>query len=133
MEENKEVKIKRTPHEYKVMIGDKVLVFRQEYAGNLFYKICIKQKDYENKEFTFYRNIHFVNGTDIKDRTIIIIKNMFEYFRFAKTDVKKYSPISELMILDYEEVIDGVKLKEEAQDEYKEFVNSNDKYEDLPF
>ena len=78
---NKEPEVSAKP--YKIQIGDKILVRRKDIMYNeqplIFYHTEIKKKSKVTGEFESYRKeLYFRSGTDLKDRTTIKIKNMYE-------------------------------------------------------
>ena len=99
-------------HPYKIMPNDEVMIFRNEYGGNVFYKTRITKKHYDDTKSYFYKNVRFKKGIDLEDRTIIKIIDMFEDVRENKND--KYNAIWELVVTEFEIIPNEVKDKASA-------------------
>ena len=121
-------------HPYKIMIGDKVRIFRKDYNGTTFYNVAITQKNYDGTKNTYYRPITFKKGVEVANETDIIIKDMFENLRPNKKD--SYNPITALMITEFDTVERQEQLEQEALADFRDNLEENE-YEidnsDLPF
>ena len=114
---------------YKIKCGREYMVFRSEYQGKIFYKIQVTKKNYDDTKTNAYKTIKFVSktlDTDIPDRSIVVIKNLFEDFYFKAND--KYNPIWIVVATDW----DIKKTNEQTVAEAFETYNSEDVV-DLPF
>lgn len=111
----------RKNHWYKIMPNDDVMVFKNEYGGNIFYKVRITKKNYDNTKSYFYKNVRFKKDVELEDRTIIKILDMFEDVRENKND--KYNAIWELFITDFEI------LPNEVKDKASAIENFNNRYD----
>lgn len=124
--ENEEVK---DGNGYKIKCGREYMVFRSEYQGKVFYKIQVTKKNYDDTKAQAYKTVKFASktlDTDIPDRTVIVIKNLFEDFYFKAGD--KYNPIWTLVITDW----DIIKTSQQTATEALETFNASDDL-DLPF
>ena len=120
MEEEKKV----NKHPYKVMIGDKIRVFRKDYNGRTFYNVAITQNNYDNTKSTYYRPLTFKKGVEVANETDIIIKDMFENLRHNKKD--DYNPITALMITDFEIVERQEQIEKQALADFRENLEENE-------
>ena len=127
-EENKEYIISKinTKYFYKV--------YRSSYNGKDFYSILITQKNYDDTETLYYKNVSFKKGLNLPPNdTLIRIKKAVENYYGDK-----YKPQSSLMILDYELKKNDEQKKEEALQEFNQNLLENEKEikiedADLPF
>ena len=116
-------------HPYKIMIGDKVRIFRKDYNGTTFYNVAITQRNYDGTKNTYYRPITFKKGVEVMNETDIIIKDMFENLRRNKKD--EYNPITALIITERQE-----QIEKQALADFRENLEENEygiTDEDLPF
>ena len=114
---------------YKIKCGREYMVFRSEYQGKIFYKIQVTKKNYDGTKTQAYKTIKFVSktlDTDIPDRSIVIIKNLFEDFYFKAND--KYNPIWIVVATDWE----IIKTSQQTAAEALETFNSESTV-DFPF
>lgn len=116
---------------YKIMGGKKYRAYKSLNSnGQIFYKIQVKQKNYDNTTTNFYVDIKFKKGTEPKDITDtgvdIIIKKGFQNLFPNKND--KYNPISSIMITDYELVKREEEVKAEAYNDYHNATSDSDVY-----
>ena len=125
---------KKNKHPYKIMIGDKIRVFRKDYNGNTYYNVQITQKNYDGTVSKYYRPLTFKKGVEVANETDIIIKDMFENLRPNKKD--SYNPITALMITEFDTVERQEQLEQEALADFRDNLEENE-YEidnsDLPF
>ena len=125
---------KKGKHPYKVMIGDKIRVFRKDYNGNTFYNVQITQKNYDGTVSKYYRPLTFKKGVEVANETDIIIKDMFENLRANKKD--SYNPITALMITEFDTVERQEQLEQEALADFRDNLEENEygiSPDDLPF
>ena len=121
-------------HPYKIMIGDKVRIFRKDYNGTTFYNVAITQKNYDGTKNTYYRPITFKKGVEVMNETDIIIKDMFENLRHNKKDA--YNPITALIITDFDIVERQEQIEKQALADFRENLEENEygiDSSDLPF
>ena len=124
----------KTPHPYKIMPNDEIMVWRSEYGNNIFYKTQIVKTNYDKTKTKFYKNLRFAKGTDIPNGTLIKVIDMFEDVRENKAD--KYNPIWELFIKSYEIIESKEYDKSSAIEEYNNAVSESNieiTDDDLPF
>lgn len=135
MEENeKEYRIYR-----KIEPNRRVRVFKSTYQGRNYYKIQIKQKNYDNTEDIWYVNVTFKKGIELDDPdnkgVDIKIKEAYENCR--KNPKDEYNPIFYLMITDFEILEREEQKKAAALEKFQDNLNENEKEEianaELPF
>ena len=102
---------------HKLNAGYTYMVFRNDRNGKTFYKIPIKQKDFDGQEKTHYIPVSFRSGIDIPDKTKIKIKQAVE-----NVYAKGYDTIFTYKILEFENLSEAV----------QEYAASADDL-DLPF
>lgn len=90
----------KTPRPYKIMIGDKVKIWRKDYNTSIFYSIMVQQKQQNGTMKKFYQKASFLKGVEIENGTIIRLLNFYENWRENQKDL--YNPIRELKITNYE-------------------------------
>lgn len=119
-------------HPYKVMIGDRVRVFRKDYNGNTFFNVQITQKNYDGTVNKYYRPVTFKKGVEVNNETDIIIKDMFENLRHNKKD--PYNPITALMITEFDTIERQEQIEKEALADFRDNLEENEIDEsELPF
>lgn len=121
----------RPKHPYKIMIGDKVRVYRKDFNGVTYYNVLISQKNYDGTSTRYYRPLNFKKGVEVPNETDIIIKDMYENLRPNKRD--SYNPITALMITEFETVERQEQLEQEALADYRDNLEENEYGEELPF
>lgn len=79
-------------------------IFRKEYNGRTYYSAGISKKDMNTNTYTSeYMPVSFKKGTDIPNKTDIIIKNSFLTFdKYKKEGQDKPTVAWKLFIMDYE-------------------------------
>ena len=106
---------------YKINEGDSITIIRQEATKGdnhyIFYKVALKNKKDDTQ--TYYKQLSFPKGTDLKDGTRIKINSMFECARH----IDRFNDTFYLYVEDFELLGDKV---ETAVDEYKEQLENND-------
>lgn len=133
-EEKEEYRIYR-----KIEPNRKVRVFKSNYQGRDYYKIQVKQKNYDNTEDTWYVNVTFKKGVSLDDPdnkgVDIIIKKAYENCR--KNPKDEYNPIFYLMITEFELVERESQKKAAALEKFNENLTENEMEEvenaELPF
>lgn len=122
---------------YKIVCGNAYVVYRNEYAGHVFYKIQVTKTDSRdggNTKVIAYKTIAFRNkekDCDIPNGTMIVPKKLFEDFYFKDGD--KYNAIWTVVILDWDIVKSQNQIVDEAIDNYKKIKDFELSDEDLPF
>lgn len=111
---------------YKIRAGNTYYVNRQEYNGNVFYKIPVIQKNYDGTTVTLYKNVVFKDKPDIADNTKIRIKKFVENGYYKKNDKNHYNPMFVLMIYDWEIVEQSSEQVESAYNDYQNAINQDD-------
>jgi len=128
MEENQENQENELYEGYKIKAGKEYIVRRQDYNGNVFYKIFINQKQYDGTTVQLFKVVKFKGNPDIKDFTKILIKKFIENGYYSTKDTKHYNPQWSLMILDWEIVEQS---QNEVNDAFNQYDNTNNDM--LPF
>lgn len=118
-------------HPYKIMIGDKIRVYRKDYNGRSYYNVMISQSNYDGTKTVYYRPVTFKKGVEVANETDIIIKDMFENLRPNKKD--SYNPITALMITDFDMFERQEQIEKEALEEFRDNLQENELNEELPF
>ena len=119
-------------HPYKVMIGDKIRVFRKDYNGRTFYNVAITQNNYDGTKSTYYRPLTFKKGVEVRNETDIIIRDMFENLRANKKD--PYNPITALIITEFDTLERQEQIEQEALEDFRSNLQENEFDENqLPF
>lgn len=114
---------KRPPRPYKIMIGDVVTIYRSDYKGKAYYKICKTKKNMDDT-FTYgSKNVTFPKDVELENETRIRILDMYEDF-YQKD---KYTTIWTLFIKDFE-IVDEIQAYGDYNLAIEDFSN-----EDLPF
>lgn len=128
-EEKEEYRIYR-----KIEPNRKVRVFKSTFNEKTFYKIQIKQKNYDDTEDVWYQNVVFKHGVDLDDPDgkgiDIKIKKAYENCR--KNPKDNYNPIFYLMITDFELVERDEQKKAAALEKFNDNLNEVENAE-LPF
>lgn len=134
MEEKEEYRIYR-----KIEPNRKVRVFKNTYKGNDYYKIQVRQKNYDGTEDIFYQNVVFKKGITLDDPdgkgVDIVIKKAYENCR--KNPKDEYNPIFYLMITEFELIEREEQKKAAALEKFNENLTENELEEvanaELPF
>jgi hypothetical protein len=118
----------------KIEPNRKVRVFKSTFNEKTFYKIQIKQKNYDETEDIWYENVVFKHGVELDDPDgkgiDIKIKKAYENCR--KNPIDKYNPIFYLMITDFELVERDEQKKAAALEKFNDNLNEVEN-EELPF
>ena len=101
---------------YKIESGREYMVFRNEYNGNVFYKIQITGKNLDGTVKKAYKIVRFKGDVDIPDKTLIKINAGFEDFYFGKD---KFNAIYTVVITDFDVINDSHNVAREALESYK--------------
>lgn len=104
---------------HKVEAGRKVRIFKNTYNDQNYYRIQVKQKNYDNTEDIFYVPVQFKKGIELDNQTDIIIKCAYENMRKNKKD--EFNPIYYLVITEFEKVENEEQAQAQA---YKDFQNN---------
>lgn len=122
-EEKEEYKIYR-----KIEPNRKIRVFKSVYNDKTYYKIQIKQKNYDETEDTWYQNVTFKKGITLDDPDgkgiDIVIKKAYENCR--KNPKDEYNPIFYLMITDFEIVEREEQKKAAALEKFNDNLTENE-------
>ena len=124
---------------HKIEPNRKVRVFKSNYKGTDYYKIQVRQKNYDETEDIFYQNVVFKKGITLDDPdnkgVDIIIKKAYENCRKNPKDA--YNPIFYLMITEFELVERESQKKAAALEKFNENLTENEMEEvanaELPF
>lgn len=133
-EEKEEYRIYR-----KIEPNRKVRVFKSNYQGRDYYKIQIKQKNYDGTEDIWYQNVTFKKGItlDDPDNNGIDIKIKKAYENCRKNPKDNYNPIFYLMITEFEVLEREEQKKAAALEKFQDNLTENEKEElanaELPF
>lgn len=119
MEEKEEYKIF-----HKVEAGRKVRIFKNTYNDQNYYRIQVKQKNYDNTEDIFYVPVQFKKGVELDNQTDIIIKCAYENMRKNKKD--EYNPIYYLVITDFEIVEREEQVQAQAYKDFQDNLSANE-------
>ena len=128
-EEKEEYRIYR-----KIEPNRKVRVFKSTFNEKTFYKIQIKQKNYDETEDIWYENVVFKKGVELDDPdgTGIDIKIKKAYENCRKNPKDKYNPIFYLMITEFEIIERDEQKKAAALEKFNDNLNEVENAE-LPF
>lgn len=131
MEENKEeYKIY-----HKVEAGRKIRVFKNTYNDRNYYRVQVKQKNYDDTEDIFYVPLQFKKGVELENQTDIIIKQAYENMR--KNPKDEYNQITYLVITDFEIVEREEQVQAQAYRDFQNNLYENEQQEinidDIPF
>ena len=133
-EEKEEYRIYR-----KIEPNRKVRVFKSNYQGRDYYKIQIKQKNYDGTEDIWYQNVTFKKGItlDDPDNNGVDIKIKKAYENCRKNPKDNYNPIFYLMITEFEVLEREEQKKAAALEKFQDNLTENEKEElanaELPF
>lgn len=119
MEEDKKPK-----RHYKVEAGDELFIFRSEYNGSTFYKVCIVKTNFDKTKEKFYKNVRFKKDVSVPDRTKIRINDFFEDVYARAND--KYNANWTLFITDFDILESSEQVAKDALEEYNSKLNSDD-------
>lgn len=115
----------------KIEPNRKVRVFKSTYNNKTFYKIQIKQKNYDETEDIWYQNVTFKHGVELDDPdgkgVDIIIKKAYENCR--KNPKDEYNPIFYLMVTEFELVEREEQKQTQAYQKFQDTLNENEQEE----
>lgn len=128
MEDNEEYRIYR-----KIEPNRKVRVFKSNYQGKEYYKIQVKQKNYDGTEDIWYQNVVFKRGVELDDpdNKGVDIKILKAYENCRKNPKDEYNPIFYLMITDFELIEREEQKRAAALEKFNDNLNENE--QQLPF
>ena len=117
----------------KVEAGRKVRIFKNTYNDQSYYRIQIKQKNYDDTEDIFYVPVQFKKGIELENQTDIIIHTAYENCRKNKKD--DYNPIYYLVITDFEKVEREEQVQAQAIKDFQNnlYENEQEDNSELPF
>ena len=119
----KEEKEQRPKRPYKIMLGDIVTVYRNDYNGKTFYKLVCNKKLYDNTTIVGNKPIRFKAGVDLPHGTRIRILDMFE--DFYNKDL--YNTIWSLFINEFEIVDEKDSFEQYSQTlQFNETIDQTD-------
>ena len=90
-------------------------VYRNDRNGKTFYKICVKQKDFDGQEKNCYIPISFKKGVEVENKTKIKIKRAIE-----NVYTKGFDTIFTYMILDFENLSEAIEEYNESDPVFDE-------------
>ena len=120
----------------KIEPNRKVRVFKSTFGDKTFYKIQIKQKNYDDTEDTWYQNVVFKKGISLEDPdgTGIDIKIKKAYENCRKNPKDEYNPIFYLMITEFELIERDEQKKAAALEKFNDNLVENEVANaELPF
>lgn len=128
MQEEKEYKIY-----HKIEAGRKIRVFKNTYNDKIYYRVQVKQKNYDNTEDIFYVPLQFKKGVELENQTDIIIKEAYENMR--KNPKDEYNQITYLVVTDFDIVERQEQVQAQAFKDFQDNLYANEQIseEDLPF
>lgn len=128
MAEEKENKIY-----HKIEAGRKVRVFKSTYNDRNYYKVQVKQKNYDDTEDIFYVPLQFKKGVELENQTDIIIKEAYENMR--KNPKDEYNQITYLVVTDFDIVERQEQVQAQAFKDFQDNLNANEQVseDDIPF
>lgn len=128
-EETEEYKIYR-----KIEPNRKVRVFKSTYGDKTFYKIQIKQKNYDETEDVWYQNVVFKKGVtlDDPDGKGVDIKILKAFENCRKNPKDEYNPIFYLMITDFELMEREEQKKAAALERFNDNLAENEQEVEIP-
>lgn len=85
---------------HKIEPGRKIRVFKSTYNDRNYYKVQVKQKNYNDTEEIFYISLQFKKNVELENQTDIIIKEAYENIR--KNPKDEYNPIIYLVVTEFE-------------------------------
>lgn len=129
-EENQVIEQEGKPIGYKIMTGQELYVFRNEYAGTTYYKVKLSKKNYDGTKSTCYKNIRFKKGVDIPNGTKIKVLGGFEDFYVPPQD--KFHPVFSVFITDFVVTEESNEVVKQALDDYNSSAYEYDE-NSLPF
>lgn len=109
---------------HKVEAGRKIRVFKNTYNDRDFYRVQVKQKNYDNTEDIFYVPLQFKKGVELDNQTDIIIKKAYENMR--KNPKDEYNQITYLVVTDFEIVEREEQAKEQAYKDFQDNLYENE-------
>ena len=117
----------------KVEAGRKVRIFKNVYNDQCYYRIQIKQKNYDDTEDIFYVPVQFKKGIELENQTDIIIHTAYENCRKNKKD--DYNPIYYLVITEFEKVEREEQVQSQAIKDFQNnlYENEQEDNSELPF
>lgn len=114
---------------HKVEAGRKVRIFKNTYNDQNYYRIQVKQKNYDNTEDVFYVPVQFKKGIELDNQTDIIIHTAYENMRKNKKD--EYNPIYYLVITDFEKVESEEQIQAQAYKDFQDNLYANENEQDV--
>jgi len=112
---------------HKLEVGQKIRVFKTTFNDRNFYKYRITQKNYDGTLYKPYIELQFKKGVDIPNETDIIVHQFVENHRPNPND--KFHSIQWYQINDFEIVENEERNIQNAYDEFRENLDSNDMVE----
>lgn len=116
-----------SPRPYKINIGDTIQVHRQDVitAQNkhyVFYSTKCKKTEVSGRVGYYKKGLAFKKNVDLKDKTWIKIRNMFEDARVNTKD--RYEPIWFLFITDFD-IISEQETEDNVIEAYQDSLNGD--------
>lgn len=111
---------KKNKRYYRIEVGDRIVVNRQEFGDKVFYKTFIKKKFQDGTVLYFGKNLFFKDEVDLADGTTIIVKDFYEDPRTIKNS--KFNTNWVLVIIDFE-------IDEDSNNAYVEYNKSKQDFD----
>lgn len=112
---------------HKVEAGKKVRIFKNTYNDQIYYRIQVKQKNYDDTQDIFYVPVQFKKGVELDNETDIIIHTAYENMRKNKLD--QYNPIYYLVITNFEIVERKEQVEAQAYKDFQDNLYENENEE----
>lgn len=109
---------------YKIMANKKYRVFKNTYNDRNYYRIQVKQKNYDGQEDIYYINVQFKRNIELPNESDIIIKEAYENIRPNKLD--KFNGIHYLVITDFEKVENEEQAQAQAYKDFQDNLYANE-------
>lgn len=118
---------------HKVEAGKKIRVFKNTYNDRSYYRVQVKQKNYDDTEDIFYVPLQFKKGVELENCTDIIIKKGYENMR--KNPKDEFNQITYLVITDFEKVEREEQVQAQAIKDFQNnlYENEQEDNSELPF
>lgn len=109
---------------HKVEAGRKIRVFKNTYNDQVYYRVQVKQKNYDKTEDIFYVPLQFKKGVVLENQTDIIIHSAYENMRKNPRD--EYNPIYYLVVTDFEIVERQEQVEKQAYADFQQNLYENE-------
>lgn len=118
---------------HKIEAGRKIRVFKNTYNDKTYYRVQVKQKNYDSTEDIFYVPLQFKKGVELENQTDIIIKEAYENMR--KNPKDEYNQITYLVVTDFDIVERQEQVQAQAFKDFQDNLYANEQVseDDIPF